>query len=414
MENRLLDLWSEIVLRTDYERCARSRSPRFGLEGMERAVQRLGHPERAYPVLHVAGSKGKGTLCHFLERGLRAAGFRTGLYTSPHLVDWRERIQVDGQPAADTRLADAFERVLAAADPEATFFDLITAAAFETFRASGVEIALVEVGLGGRSDSTNVVRPLAAVVTSIEREHVEVLGSDLGGIAGEKAGIFKPQAALWRGDGLPAEALAVIAARARACGAASRAAPPGERAVPAALRGHPLAHVRRSGALAAAMLAALPPPYFSAASAFATLRAEDLEIAGRWERRRLRDGRSAVLDVAHTANSLRAVLEAFRLEEPDPRARGVLLALREEKDPERLAAELGPRPAGERWWCCRAGSHPRSADPARLAAAFGATALEEPDFPAGPGTLLVTGSTYLVGALRSATAPARVAARLQA
>ncbi len=375
---------------------------------------RLGHPERACPVLHVAGSKGKGTLCHFLERGLRAAGFRTGLYTSPHLMDWRERIQVNGRPAADAGLADAFERVLAAAGPEATFFDLITAAAFETFRAGGVEIALVEVGLGGRSDSTNVVRPLAAAVTSIEREHVEVLGSDLAGIAGEKAGIFKPQAALWRGDGLPAEALAVLAARARACGSELHAAPPGARAVPAALRGHPLAHARRSGALAAAMLAALPPPYSSAAPAFADLRAEDLEIPGRWERRRLRDGRSAVLDVAHTANSLRAVLEAFRAEVPDPTARGVLFALREEKDPDRLAAEIGPRPAGERWWSCRAGNHPRSADPARLAAAFGATALAAPDFPAGPGTLLVTGSTYLVGALRSATTPARAAAGLTA
>jgi dihydrofolate synthase/folylpolyglutamate synthase len=403
MNNRLHALWDELTGRTDYERCARPRAARFDLSGMAGLVERLGHPERSYQVLHVAGSKGKGTLCHFLERGLRAAGQRTGLYTSPHLQDWRERILVGGAGLPDDALADAIEEVLAASRGEETFFDLMTATAFVAMRAAGVEVGVVEVGLGGRSDSTNVVQPAAAAVTSIELEHVEVLGPTVEAIAGEKAGVFKTGSALWRGDGLPPAALRVLESRAASVNETLRSAPEGDAGVPPGLRAHPLAHVRRLGALATAMLSALPDPGVRAAAALHRLSTRELEVAGRWERRRLADGRSVILDLAHTASSLRPLLAAFRAAHPDAATRGVLLALREEKDPAQLAAALGVPPPGERWWTCPAGNHPRGADPLHLATAFGATPLAAPGFPAGPKTLLVTGSTYLVGALRSLT-----------
>lgn len=403
--HKLDALWKVLLARTDYERCERPRAARLSLAGMERLCLRLGRPERACPALHVAGSKGKGTVAHLLERGLRSAGCRTGLYTSPHLEDWRERIQVDGASPPDHALAGALEQVLAVAEGDESFFDLLTASAFVAFRDARVDVAVIEVGLGGRADSTNVVRPLAAAVTSIELEHVEVLGPTLAHIAREKAGIFKPGAAAWCGPGMPAEALVVLRAAAADVGEALRAVPARADAVPEGLRAHPLPHVRGLGALACAMLDALPLPFLRGAAALSALDSEALELPGRYERRALADGRRLLLDIAHTEHSLRAVLAAFRAEHPDPAERGILFALREEKDPAALARALGPAPAGERWWTCPAGDHPRSADPARLAAAFGARALSAPSFPRGPRALLVTGSTYLVGALRGATLP---------
>lgn len=408
MREGLENLWKRLVERTDYETCARPRAARFSLDPAEGLVTAMGRPERAYATLHVAGSKGKGTLAHFLERGLRRAGFRTGLYLSPHLSDWRERIQVGGAPAPDPILAAALESVLAASRGGETFFDLLTAAAFDAFRRAGVEIAVVEVGLGGRADSTNVVAPLAACVTSIEGEHLEVLGPTLADVAAEKAGVFKPGAAAWRGEDLPPEALAVLARRAAEAGQPLRDA--AREPVPAGVAAHPLPHVRRHGALAAAMLASLPEPWPRAAAALRGAPPEAFELPGRWETRLLPDGRTAILDVAHTERSLRPLLAAFRARHPDPARRGVLLALRQEKDPVALARALGPIPEGERWWTAPAGDHPRGADPAALAAAFGARPLARPDFPAGPAALLVTGSTYLVGALRPRTRAAAPAA----
>lgn len=410
MDARLDSLWQALGARTDYERCARPRAARFSLDGMRSLVASLGHPERSCAVLHVAGSKGKGTLAHALARGLTRAGFRTGLYLSPHLEDWRERIQVDGEFAPDGILADALQAVMARAQGGETFFDLLTAAAFESFRRCAVEIAVIEVGLGGRADSTNVVQPLAAAVTSIEAEHLEVLGPTLAHVAAEKAGVYKPEAALWRGEDVPEDALAVLAQRARALGAPLRCA--SAQPVPAALRAHPLPHVRRLGALAVAMLAQLRAPWSKAASILADAPASVWQSPGRWEPRALADGREVILDVAHTERSLRAVLAAFRARHPDPAARGVVFALREEKDPSQLARALGPAHASERWWCAPAGDHPRGADPRLLAAAFGAEPLARPGFPEGPAALLVTGSTYLVGALRPATLPLRAAEAL--
>jgi len=398
--NRLKSLWSEMIRRTDYEKCERPRAARFSLEPMELLCERLGNPQHAVPVLHVAGSKGKGSTCGFLELGLRHAGLRTGLYSSPHLSDWRERVRLDGASASDDAFAAAFEAVLDAAGEGQTFFDLMTAAAFCVFRDAAVDVAVVEVGLGGRADSTNVVAPLAAVLTSIEREHTEVLGDTLAEIAGEKCGIFKPGAALHVAPGVGQEACAVAEQTARALGSSLQpriAASAGEEWA------HPLPTMRANLALVHEVLSTLPDPRMRAgAEALRALPADALSLPGRFELRHDSTGRPIRFDIAHTPASLRPVLQAFRTEFIG-RERGVVLALRDDKDAAALADALGPAETGERWYVAPAGDHPRSADPSTIAPCFGAQPLLEPELPSGPDALLVTGSTYLVGALRPLT-----------
>lgn len=398
----LEERWQELTARTDYERCERPRAARFRLDTIRSLCARLGDPQDQVPALHVAGSKGKGTTCHLLAEGLRRSGQRVGLYTSPHLSDWRERIRIDGRPAADELLAQAIEQVLAASDGEETFFDLLTAVAFVVFRDAGCTVQVLETGLGGRFDSTNVVRPMAAVVVAIELEHVDVLGDTLAAIAGEKAGIYKEGAQPWCGPGIAAEAMAVLEQAAAAAGGALRDG--GRELVPDFA--HPLAVVQADHALAVEVLASLPAPFDAAAPLLRDLPAEELRLPGRLEWRELADGRRVLFDLAHTAVSLPPVLAAFREATRDEPAPAVLIALRDDKDPLALAdalAALGPRPAAEAWFALPAGDHPRGADPGRIAAPFDARVLESPAFPDDRSAFLVTGSTYLVGALRPAT-----------
>ncbi len=165
----------------------------FNLERMEKLLHLLGDPHRAYPVLHVAGTKGKGSVCALSATALRAAGLRVGLYTSPHLLDYAERIQIDGQPIPHIHLVELVEHIkpFVAQVPYLTTFEITTALAFLYFALQNVQIAVVEVGLGGRLDATNVVRPQASVITPISYDHTQVLGNTLAQIAREKAGIIK-------------------------------------------------------------------------------------------------------------------------------------------------------------------------------------------------------------------------------
>jgi dihydrofolate synthase / folylpolyglutamate synthase len=173
---------------------------RFGvdlsLERMEYLLQALGNPQHRVPIVHVAGSNGKGSVCAYLSSVLTAAGYRVGRYTSPHLVSWRERICINEVPMAPDDLLQRLEQVMAAIDParpSPTQFEVVTAAAWLYFAEMAVDLAVVEVGLGGRLDATNVVdTPLVSVITSLSREHWQRLGPTLADIAGEKAGILKP------------------------------------------------------------------------------------------------------------------------------------------------------------------------------------------------------------------------------
>jgi len=179
---------------TDYERMASTYATGdYNLERMRRLLAALGNPERAFLSLHIAGTKGKGSTAHLAEAILREAGYRTGLYTSPHLVGMRERIRLDGVPVSEaefTRAMVAMEPVLRRLRP--TYFETMTAAAFLIFADRGVDYAVVEVGLGGRLDATNVILPAACAITTIDYDHMDKLGHTLREIAGEKAGILKP------------------------------------------------------------------------------------------------------------------------------------------------------------------------------------------------------------------------------
>ncbi len=169
-------------------------SKTFDLTRMERLLGALGNPHRQFRSVHIAGTKGKGSTAAMIESVLRAANHRTALYTSPHLHTFRERIRVDGEMISRDDVAAGIVKLkpLAAEIPGLTTFEIMTALAFDYFRARGVEIAVLEVGLGGRLDATNVVTPLVSAITSISFDHTAILGNTLAQIAREKAGIIKP------------------------------------------------------------------------------------------------------------------------------------------------------------------------------------------------------------------------------
>jgi dihydrofolate synthase/folylpolyglutamate synthase len=166
----------------------------FDLSRMRRFLDLLDNPQTRYPILHVAGTKGKGSVSALCASAWRAAGYRVGLYTSPHLHDYTERIQVDGQPIPPETLVALLDEIKPHIEQVAqlTTFEITTALGFLYFARQGVDAAVVEVGLGGRLDATNVVDPLVSVITALSYDHMAVLGDTLAQIAGEKAGIIKP------------------------------------------------------------------------------------------------------------------------------------------------------------------------------------------------------------------------------
>jgi dihydrofolate synthase / folylpolyglutamate synthase len=182
----------------------------LGLTRITQLLTLLGSPQEQMPVIHVAGTNGKGSVCAYLSAILVAAGYRVGRYTSPHLIDWNERICINQQPIATDRLTQILQQVQATAPEPTTKFELITAAAWVYFAAAQVDIAVIETGLGGRLDATNTVsQPLVTVITSISYEHSQQLGNTIAAIAGEKAGIIKPGRPVVIGQ-LPIEAIQVI------------------------------------------------------------------------------------------------------------------------------------------------------------------------------------------------------------
>lgn len=222
----LLALGGELAAPRQPAPAGGARVAKFDLRNITALAQKLGSPHRAVPCAHIAGTNGKGSTAAMLESILRQAGFRTGLYTSPHLERINERIAVNGEPISDADFAAAFTRVLHAIEEllaagelaaHPTFFECITAMAFDHFAHAQLGFAVYEVGMGGRLDSTNIVVPEVTVITQIDFDHENYLGHSIEAIAGEKAGILKPGVPVVCAAGRP-EARAVIARRAAEVG----------------------------------------------------------------------------------------------------------------------------------------------------------------------------------------------------
>ncbi|MEO6954104.1 MAG: folylpolyglutamate synthase/dihydrofolate synthase family protein [Polyangia bacterium] len=229
---------------------------RPGLDAISDALAKLGDPQRAFDAIHVAGSNGKGSTSAMIESVLRADGRRTGLYTSPHLARFTERIRVGGAELDRDAVAPLFDEVTAAG-PGLTFFELVTAMAFLAFARAGVEVAVIEVGLGGRWDATNVLpRTLVSVITGIALEHTEVLGTTLDAIAREKAGILRAGVPAVIGA-VPEEARRAIAEVAARVGTKPRWLDKDFARIDSALLGE---HQRGNAAVARAAVLCMPVP----------------------------------------------------------------------------------------------------------------------------------------------------------
>jgi len=383
---------------------------KLGLERMREACALLGNPERSAPVLHVAGTNGKGSTCAFAEASLREAGMRTGLYTSPHLNHFCERIRIAGEPICEERACELLEEVRgripwALGDPGLTFFEIVTLMAFLAFRE--VDAAVIEVGLGGRLDATNVVVPRACAISALGLEHTQYLGPTLAHVAAEKAGIFKAGVPAVSA-GQPREAAEVL--RRRADEMRVRLWRPGRdyrfesregeafcyggpqwnvRAQPA-LAGH---HQRGNAALACALL--------EASGLCEARHAEEGLRTTRWPARLEQFG-NVYVDGAHNPHAARALAHAL-----PPLLRGLPLRLvfgaLEDKDASAMLDALGPLARSIHY--CPPDS-PRALPPERLArlrpghvhpsaAAALAAARSE------TGVVLCCGSLYLAGETRA-------------
>ena len=346
---------------------------KFGLDNISTLVAYLGNPQDRFRTLHIAGTNGKGSVTAMVDTVLRAAGYRSARDTSPHLVAINERFVIGGSPVSDRDLDDAIndvrgavERLRAAKrlEVEPTFFEVTTAVAFELFRRAGVEVGVIEVGLGGRLDATNVIAPVAAAITSIGFDHERYLGTTLREIALEKAGIIKPGLDVVVGE-LPADALDAVAETAHARGAslipADEAALDRAGAKVVGLKGQ---HQRRNAAIAATLLEVvnrrgLPVPPDAVRIGLATV-----SWPGRLDLRRLRDGREALLDAAHNPEGA-AALAAYVTETWPDKPPLVFAAMQDTDARGMLRALL---PVVGRLVLTRA-SNARAADPAELAAA---------------------------------------------
>ena len=285
----------------------KARGVSFGIDRMNAWVTVLGHPERATPALHIAGTNGKGSVAAMLAAILRAAGRRTGLFTSPHLVRLGERVQVDGVSLSEAEIiayvaelapmATALELEQPGEGP--SFFEFMTAMAFLQFARRKCDAAVIEVGLGGRLDATNVLMPEVCVITSISLDHCELLGFTLAKIAGEKAGIIKPGVPVVMGR-LPPEAEAVVRSVAARLGAPLRSV---REEFGDELAGYPRAALegdyQRWNAATATLTARVVAEKFALNETHIAAGLANVSWPGRWQRARLADGRLIVLDASH-------------------------------------------------------------------------------------------------------------------
>jgi dihydrofolate synthase / folylpolyglutamate synthase len=344
---------------------------KFGLENISAIVERLGHPERTFASVHIAGTNGKGSVTAMVDAALREAGHRSARYTSPHLVDLSERFVVDGRPVAQADLIaavadvrDAIEelRRRGVLEVQPTFFEVTTAVAFELFRRARVEVAVLEVGLGGRLDATNVVAPphlVATAITSIAFDHQLYLGTTLREIALEKAGIVKPGVPLVVGPLAP-EAEAAIEQVARERGAAIVHARSNDVAgFTIGLRG---AHQLANAAIASRLLQIVDAHGIAVPRQAVAAGLANPGWAGRLDTRFLSAGRELLLDAAHNPAGA-AALASYLEGEAGPKRPLVFAAMRDKDLSGMFNAIL---PAVGRLIATRA-TNPRSADPEAIA-----------------------------------------------
>jgi dihydrofolate synthase/folylpolyglutamate synthase len=390
---------------------------RLGLERTAALLELIGNPQHRFRSLHVAGTNGKGSVVATLAAILRASGYRTGAYTSPHLVDFRERIVVNGEPVSEQRVVRFADEMLPHCNRlGATFFEATTALAFADFAERGVELAVVETGLGGRLDSTNVLLPEAATVTSVALDHTDLLGESLSRIAAEKSGIFKHGVPAVIGESDPAVA-AELMGHAVGAGAATITDVAREWKVADIDVDGGTSFTIQHGAITGRFCTPLVGEHqaLNTVTALATLAASDLLpdpavvaaglAAVRLPARFQRHG-SFIFDVAHNRSAAHALAGTLALTSPARPVVG-LLGVMIDKDWRSVLAELAP--VLDRAICTNPPSAPaeRRWDPeaaARAACELGIQAEAVPDFAAAlhtaasrDGTVLVTGSFHTVG-----------------
>jgi dihydrofolate synthase / folylpolyglutamate synthase len=390
---------------------------KFGLENITRLSAALGNPHNAFRSVIVAGTNGKGSVTAMVERGLRAAGHRAARYTSPHLTHLEERFVIDGREVstealsrAAARVRDAAEGLLetAVVDAPPTFFECTTAMAFVLFQEAGVDVAVLEVGLGGRLDATNIVNPIAAAITSIDFDHQAQLGDTIAEIAREKAGVIKPGIPVVSGP-VPAEAAHVIREVCEAAGA--RLVTAAEQVDPStvfdglspSLQG---AHQRVNASIALSLLSEIDGLGLTVPPAARRLALTDVDWPGRLEEFAFRGAR-VLIDAAHNPAGARA-LGVFLRESGWTDCALVFGAMRD-KDAMAIVAELaGPC----RVVLCTTAPTSRAAPADALArlAARAAPAMAVESIPDPSDALIracslaprvvVAGSIFLIGALR--------------
>ena len=359
---------------------------------MREACSRFGYPERHFAIAHVAGTNGKGSTCAMLEAIARAEGLRTGLYTSPHLCRFAERIRLDGAPIADDALAEVLTRALD--DPaELSFFEVATLAAFLAFHAAAVDIAIVEVGLGGRLDATNVVpTPRAAAITRIALDHTDFLGDSLVDIAREKAGIAKPGLDIVLGP-MPPDVRAAIDAVAQSVGATTTSAFERDDATASSTVGLSGSH-QIDNARVASMLGA-------------RIGASDRAIREgvahvHWPGRNERIGRY-LLDAAHNPDGAASLVRYVRSLGPAPERTSLLFGALADKDWRPMLALLAPLASDRIYLAPQSAARP-VADPRSMrdiaGGVVGGTIADALNAASGD-LVVVTGSILLVGDARA-------------